>query len=63
MTEITNMIAQIGFPCFMCIAIMYFWRDSEKMRDKKMDLLIETINDLRLVVEKVITNHNEKEKE
>ena len=55
MTEITNMITTIGFPCFMCLAILYFWRDSEKLRDKKMDLLIDTINDLRIVVEKLLT--------
>lgn len=55
MTEMCNMIAQIGFPCFMSLAILYFWRDSEKLRDKKMDLLIDTINDLRIVVEKLLT--------
>lgn len=60
MNEIVNFISTVGFPIAMCVTILYLWRESEKSHDVKIDALVESIKELTLKIEKLLTI-NEKE--
>ena len=54
-TDVTNLISSIGFPCFMCTALMYY---IYKMETKTQDLL-SSLNTVIVELKGVIENDKE----
>lgn len=54
-TDITNLISSIGFPCFMCTALMYY---IYKMETKTQELL-SSLNTVIVELKGVIENDKE----
>ena len=54
-TDITNLISSIGFPCFMCTALMYY---IYKMETKTQELL-SNLNTVIVELKGVIENDKE----
>ena len=53
--DVTNLIGSIGFPCFMCTALMYY---IYKMETKTQELL-SNLNTAIVELKGVIENDNE----
>ena len=53
--DVTNLIGSIGFPCFMCIALMYY---IYKMETKTQELL-SNLNTVIVELKGVIENDKE----
>ena len=54
-TDVTNLISSIGFPCFMCTALMYY---IYKMETKTQELL-SNLNTVIVELKGVIENDKE----
>ena len=54
-TDVTNLIGSIGFPCFMCTALMYY---IYKMETKTQELL-SNLNTVIVELKGVIENDKE----
>lgn len=54
-TDVTNLISSIGFPCFMCTALMYY---IYKMETKTQELL-SSLNTVIVELKGVIENDKE----
>ena len=49
--DVTNLIGSIGFPCFMCIALMYYIYKMETKTQELLSNLYTAIVELKVVIE------------
>ena len=50
-TDVTNLIGSIGFPCFMCTALMYYIYKMETKTQELLSNLTTVIAELRGVID------------
>ena len=49
--DVTNLIGSIGFPCFMCTALMYYIYKMETKTQELLSDLNNAIVELKVVIE------------
>lgn len=50
-TDATNLISSIGFPCFMCVSLMYYIYKMETKTQELLSNLNNTVIELKGVIE------------